>query len=264
MDERVIFECKAQLNPNALSYKAKTLVFTDTRFYVKEEPEMSIAYEDITSVENKRWWIANYRVTIDYNSPEGQKQLKLTGASGVMPDNYNSLLIHEFLQKAKGKGLVDITPADLEVKRNIGLSGKIETEEDALVVIQSASEGFLFIALLMSLASFILGPDYLIDGAAYAVLGLLLWRFKSRIIAVLLVLLSLLEVLVTIGNMPGASGGTNIFLPLIVLWVSIRAFKAASKLHELKNKPTKPEESATTPPESPAPPDENSQPVQES
>jgi len=263
MDEKVIFDCKAQLNPNALSYKAKTLVFTDTGFYVKEQPEIAVEYVDITSVEKKRWWVANYLVTVGYKSPEGQKQIKLTGASGVMPDNYNSLLIHEFLQKAKGKGLVDITPEDLEVKRNIGLSGKIETEEDALIVMQGASEGFLFIALLMSLASFILGPDYLIDGAAYAVLGLLLWRFKSRIIAVLLVLLSLLEVLVTIGNMPGASGGTNIFLPLIVLWVSIRAFKAASKLHELKGKSANPEKLDTTE-ESPAPSSENPQPTQKS
>ena len=251
MDEKVIFECKAQLNPNALSYKAKTLVFTDTRFYVKEEPEISIAYEDVTSVEKKRWWVANYRVTIDYKSPEGQKQLKLTGASGFMSDNYNSLMIHEFLQKMKGKMQADITPNDLTVKKNIGLSGKIETEEDALIMIQGASEGFLFIALLLCLASLFLGPDYLIDGAAYMILGLLLWRFKSRIIAVLLILLSLLKVLVTIGDLPGASGGTKIFLPLIVLWVSIRAFKAASKLHELKKKPEKP---ITTPPESPATP----------
>ena len=238
MDEKVIFECKAQLNPNALSYKAKTLVFTDTRFYVKEEPEMSVDYEDITSVEKKRWWVANYLVTIGYNNPEGQKQLKLTGASGVMPDNYNSLLIHEFLQKAKGKGLVNITPEDLEVKRNIGLSGKIETEEDALAVIQGASEGFLFIALLLSLASFILGSDYLIDGAAYMILGLLLWRFKSRVIAVFLFLLSLLEVFTTMGNISSGSGGTNIFLAAIVLWVSIRAVIATSKLHKLKQKST--------------------------
>jgi hypothetical protein len=91
----------------------------------------------------------------------------------------------------------------------------------------------MVIGVIQGLIGFFLFPTVLIDAALYVVLGLVLMFVKSRIAAVLLLLLSGMSVVITIMNRLGitADGGTNIFLAIIIFWTAIKAMEATFKLH---------------------------------
>ncbi len=110
----------------------------------------------------------------------------------------------------------------------------IETKEEALKTIKDASYGFLFLAALTGVASFVLGPALLTDAVLYLVLALLLFWLKSRIVAVLLLVLSCMSLIVTVLNKLGKmdQGGGNVLLAIIVAWVAIKAVEATFKLHK--------------------------------
>jgi hypothetical protein len=109
----------------------------------------------------------------------------------------------------------------------------IETKEEALKTIKDASYAFLFVAVLTGAASFILGAALVIDAVLYLVLALLLFWLKSRTIAVLLLVFSCMSLIVTVLNRMGMmnEGGGNIFLAIIIVWISIKAVEATFKLH---------------------------------
>ncbi len=114
--------------------------------------------------------------------------------------------------------------------------GKIETKEEAIKVIKDSANGFYFLAALqIVIGYFLLGLPAIIDGAMFGVLAFLLRQFKSMVVAVLLLLLSLGGAVVTaINQFGGGTGGRNTILALIMIWVSIRAVQATFKLRKLE------------------------------
>lgn len=113
---------------------------------------------------------------------------------------------------------------------------KIETEENATMVVKDVSYGLFFVAGLLVIVAFLLKTAGIIDGLLFAILAFLLLRFKSRIAAISLLLLSIASVIVTFMNKISSTnrGGTNIFLAVVILWSSIRAIQATLVLAKVK------------------------------
>jgi len=109
---------------------------------------------------------------------------------------------------------------------------KIESREDALIMVKDTSMVFFVVAGFMAAVSFVLGFSLLIDAALYALCGFFLRRYKSRTAAVILFILASCGVVVSFANMTGADlgGGKNIVLAVAVLWAAIRAVEASYKL----------------------------------
>ena len=119
-----------------------------------------------------------------------------------------------------------------------GMFAKIETREDALEMANGAAKGFLFVAALQAAIGAFLTPGALIDAIILAVLGLFLLKSHSRAAAVLLLLVSLGEAVVTLLNRLGVmKGGNNIILAVIMVIVAVRAVEATFKLHGEFSKP---------------------------
>lgn len=116
--------------------------------------------------------------------------------------------------------------------------GKIETSEEAVKVIKDVSIGFYVLAALQIVAGyFILGIPAIIDGVIFAVCAFLLRKFNSRVVAIILLLLSIGSLVITgINKFGGGAGGRNLFLAVIMIWVSIRAIQATFALKKFKSK----------------------------
>jgi hypothetical protein len=113
------------------------------------------------------------------------------------------------------------------------LFAKIENRQDALKTVRDASWGFLFVAALQGLLGFLLFPSMIIDAVILVVLAGALMKWHSRTAAVLLLLVSGVEAVVTFLNRIGlaSQGGKNVFLSAIMLIAAIRAVEATFKLH---------------------------------
>ena len=118
----------------------------------------------------------------------------------------------------------------------LGIFAKIRQEEDALKVVGAASLAFFIAGSMFMILSYWYGPELWVNGVAYVVLGFLLRQFKSRIIAILLLLLAIVTVLLAVGIFSGHgySGGLNIILAAAVVWVGVRAVEATFKLRAKK------------------------------
>lgn len=114
----------------------------------------------------------------------------------------------------------------------LGIFARIRQEEDAIKVVGAASLAFFIAGGLFMILSYWYGMELLVDGLAYVVLGFLLRQFRSRMIAILLLLLAVVTALMALGIFSGRgfSGGLNIILAAIVVWVGIRAVEATFKL----------------------------------
>ena len=114
--------------------------------------------------------------------------------------------------------------------------GKIETRDEALKVIKDTSNGFYFLAALqIVLGYFIMGTEAIIDGVIFAVCAFLLRKFNSRVVAVILLLLSIGGLVVTgINKFGGGTGGRNLFLAVIMIWISVRAIQATFGLKKFQ------------------------------
>ncbi|AFY39784.1 hypothetical protein Lepto7376_3598 [[Leptolyngbya] sp. PCC 7376] len=111
--------------------------------------------------------------------------------------------------------------------KNNQLFKPIENRSEAIKVIKDISYVFFFIAGLQAILGFFISPIAVLDGIIYAVLAGLLLTTKSRIVAILLLLLSVISVISTCLNALGISeGGTNIVLSFIIFYSSIRALHA--------------------------------------
>jgi hypothetical protein len=124
-------------------------------------------------------------------------------------------------------------PMAEDKKSKKGMFAKIENRDDALKTIKETSIAFLVVAGIQGALGVFIAPSVLVDAALYAILGLILMKWKARTAAVLLLLLAGLAAVVTVMNKLGimAEGGTNIILALIVLWAAVRAVEATFKLH---------------------------------
>lgn len=113
--------------------------------------------------------------------------------------------------------------------------GKIESKEDAIKVIKDSSNGFLILAAIQIGIGFLIGTTAIIDGVLYAILALLLRKFNSRVVAIIFLLLSSAAIVVTgINRFGEGEGGKNIFLAIIMIYVSIRAIQATFKYNKVK------------------------------
>jgi len=125
-------------------------------------------------------------------------------------------------------------PIPVPPKKKNTWFGKIETRDEALKVIKDASNGFYFLAVLqVVLGYFIMGTEAIIDGVIFAICAFLLRKFNSRVVAVILLLLSIGGLVVTGINKFGG-GGQNLFLAVIMIWVSVRAIQATFGLKKFQ------------------------------
>ncbi len=120
-------------------------------------------------------------------------------------------------------------------KKNVWF-GKIETKEEALKVIRESSTGFYFLAAAQIVLGYLVfGSTAIVDGVAFGVSAFLLRQFRSRIVASLMLLLTVASVMMTATNLFGVgTGGRNILLAFVMVWASIRAIQATFKLHKLE------------------------------
>lgn len=117
--------------------------------------------------------------------------------------------------------------------------GKIETREEAIKIIKDCSYGFFSLAVLQAVIGFALGVSLWLDAILYFILGGILLKFKSRVAAILLLLLTSGALAMTFINKinPGPAseaGGTNLFLAVMMIWVSVRAIQATFRLRKFQ------------------------------
>ncbi len=117
--------------------------------------------------------------------------------------------------------------------------GKIETKEEALKVIKDSSYGFFFVAVLQAVIGFALGMNLWLDAILYLIFGAILLKFKSRVAAILLLLLTSGALIMTFINKinpdpSSGTGGTNLFLAVIMIWASVRAIQATFGLRKFQ------------------------------
>jgi hypothetical protein len=110
---------------------------------------------------------------------------------------------------------------------------KIASRDDALSVVKQSAYGFWVVAAIQGGLGVFIAPSMLFDAACYAVLAAVLLRWRSRVAAILLLLLSGTALTVTVLNKMGVmqQGGTNIILAVIIAYTAIRAVEATLKIH---------------------------------
>jgi hypothetical protein len=119
-------------------------------------------------------------------------------------------------------------------KKN-SLWSKIETRDDALKVVKDVSIAFYVLAALQAIIGLFYDQSLLMDAALYVLLAFLLQRFRSRVVAVVLLAFALLAMLFTGQNIVGGGpGGNNIILALIMTWAAVRAIQATFFLHKAR------------------------------
>ncbi len=120
-----------------------------------------------------------------------------------------------------------------EDKKKYSLFGKIDSREYALKIVKDSSIGFFIVAVIQGGVGYFVDPYSIIDGILYAILAAVLWKWHSRISAILLLLLNTGVAILTVLYMFGVTdeGGTNIFLSITILWIAVRSVEATFKLH---------------------------------
>ena len=116
--------------------------------------------------------------------------------------------------------------------KKMGLFSRIETREEALRLVRDTAVAFFVLAGLQAVIGYFLAPSVLIDAAVIGILALFLLKGRSRVAALLLLVVSLAEATVTVLNRLGMSsqGGTNVFLAVIMVIAAFRAVEATFKL----------------------------------
>ena len=108
----------------------------------------------------------------------------------------------------------------------------IRSRDDALNVATDASIVFLALAAILAALFVIEGERTLIDVGFFAVLGVLLWRFRSPAAAIALLLVLVMCVFVTLAQILDTGDVNWIFVILttVAIFASIRAAEATLKL----------------------------------
>ncbi len=119
----------------------------------------------------------------------------------------------------------------LETK--IAWISKIETRDDALEVAKVASYAFFFLAALQVVLLLVTKSAGAFVVAAILVAGGAALRLHSRAAAAVLLALSCVEALATLGNMFVGAGGSNVFLAGVMVWVAVRAVQATWALERM-------------------------------
>lgn len=121
------------------------------------------------------------------------------------------------------------------VKNFNWLFGYIETPEEVLSLVKKSSIAFYIVAVVQTMVAYFLESSIIIDGVVIVVCAFLLYKFNNRIMAIILLLLSVGSIFATVMNKFGvASGGINMVLAIFLVWVSIRSVQATFRLHEIE------------------------------
>lgn len=117
-----------------------------------------------------------------------------------------------------------------------GFFAKIASRDDAVDTVQAASIVFVVLPVLEAAVGGFVMPALITQAVVLAVLGGILIKWRSRAVAVLLLLCSGLEVVSIVGPFGFyLLAGTNVYwlvyLALIMLVIAVRAVDATFKLH---------------------------------
>jgi hypothetical protein len=110
------------------------------------------------------------------------------------------------------------------------LFSKIESKKTAIKSIRDISSVFLILAAIqLGLGLFFHMTGLIIESVIWAILALLLRKFNSRIVAILLLLLSLYGLINGVINQFGGGEAGNIFFGVILFYASIKSVQATFK-----------------------------------
>lgn len=121
----------------------------------------------------------------------------------------------------------------VEGEKKRGFFAPLASRDEALKGVKEYSAAFYVIAGIQALIGYFAAPALIYDAVILAVLATALRLWKSRVAAVLLLVMSTLILGTTIMSRLGieGTGGSNIFLALMVFWAAIKSVEAAFKLH---------------------------------
>ena len=113
-----------------------------------------------------------------------------------------------------------------------GLLSRISIREQALAAGEQAAWVFLALATVLLGLFLNTGARTLVDVGLFAILGVLLWRYRSPVAAVTLLLVAIMRLLMTLAQSLD-TGEVEMFfaaLSLIAVFTAIRAVEATLKL----------------------------------
>jgi hypothetical protein len=109
------------------------------------------------------------------------------------------------------------------------LFAPIEDRDGARVLAGDLGKALIAVALVQTVLALARGPGALADAALYALGGAVIWATASRLSAVIVLLVSALSSVLTLLDLLGpirTSGGRNIILALVAVWIAGRAVQA--------------------------------------
>jgi hypothetical protein len=116
------------------------------------------------------------------------------------------------------------------------LFGPISDPSGARVLARELGVGLLLVGVLQAALAFAAGRDALADAAAFAITGGLVWATAGRLAAALALVAATGSAALSIATLAihaPASGGRNIVLGLVAVWIAGRAVVATFAMHRL-------------------------------
>jgi hypothetical protein len=109
----------------------------------------------------------------------------------------------------------------------------ISDAESCRKVLKEVSVSFYVLAAIQAIVGALVMPGMIVDGILLAVLAVLVQTIKSRVAAILLLLLTSVMLVTTGMTVLGIAemGGKNVWLALIAAWCGIKAVEATFKYH---------------------------------
>ena len=136
-------------------------------------------------------------------------------------------------QRAKGSERFKQKEAPPTVLGVGGIFKPITTLQQATAVVKHASTAFFVLAALQGTIGLIINRGLLVDAAILAVLALLLRKFRSRVAACILLLMTCAIVVTTVLTLLQIAqlGGGNIFLAVAAFLIACKSVEATFKIH---------------------------------
>jgi hypothetical protein len=131
------------------------------------------------------------------------------------------------------------------------LFGPIEDQAVARVLARNLGVGLLAVGVIQAALALAAGRDALMDAAAFAVTGGLVWATAGRLAAALALVAAAGSAALSIATLAvhtPVSGGRNILLGLVAVWIAGRAVVATFARHRLSRVGPPREESDGEPP----------------
>lgn len=128
-----------------------------------------------------------------------------------------------FAQKEPPRAVLGVT----------GIFKAINSLQEANAIVQHASTAFFVIAALQGTIGLIINRSLLVDAILLAVLALLLRKFRSRVAACILLIMTCVMVVTTVLTLLQIAqlGGGNIFLAVGAFLIACKSVEATFKIH---------------------------------